>query len=108
MFSVAFSPDDGTVAAAGRRLVQVWDIPSAVEVARMPVPGNIDTPFRQAVRFSRDDRRLVLENDNGHTFWVWRPRDMIDRACTLVRRLMTPGEWQAHVRDGDPSATCPE
>jgi WD40 repeat protein len=107
MYSLAFSSDERDLAAAGGRLLQIWDVASGTEVARMPLRGDIaEQSSPPTLSFTSDGRRVSIANDFTRISWVWRPLDMIERACALVRRSMTEQEWQEYVRDGDSSTTC--
>ncbi|WP_420707044.1 WD40 repeat domain-containing protein [Streptomyces albus] len=103
--NLAFSPDGGTLAVAGRQgTVRLWDT-----AAHQPLGGPLPTGRDRAVAlaFSPDGGELYVA---GSRFPVRRytvaPRRAASRLCARGHGGLTPAQWHAALRDVPYRPTC--
>jgi WD40 repeat protein len=111
--SVAFSPDGNWVATANGADVydvgapgfraRIFEAATGQEIARMDQEGRVDV-----VRFSPDGKWLATAGQEHAALWLWRREDIIDVACTRLRRNLSPDEWMAVLGNESYSKSCPQ
>jgi WD40 repeat protein/energy-coupling factor transporter ATP-binding protein EcfA2 len=99
------SEDDKFVATSSYDLMgRVYEVESSRELWHVPVPESGFFPLA----FTSKDKYVVLAT-GSHEMVVerllWRPRDLIDRACALLDRNLKAEEWSAFSK-GAPPKTC--
>jgi hypothetical protein len=97
------------VATANARWLQLWEIASGAEAARIELEKDwYDDPGTHPVlRFRANGRFVSLSMEYRHRFWSWQPDDLIESACALlVQKALTRDEWD-HYLVGEPyRPTC--
>lgn len=105
IYSLAFSRDGGTIAAAGRnQIITLWDIHSG---------GILGTPFAGhnswiiSLAFNSDSTALI-SGDRGGTvsFWDLSIESRTNSACQIANRNLSEIEWQRFIPDEIYRATC--
>jgi WD40 repeat protein len=102
--SVAFGPDGKHVATASLdNAARVWDVTTGEQSARMSHDDEV-----RSVAFSPDGKYLATTSDDKTArVWLWRPKDLIDEACSRLTRNLTYDEWQRYLPDEAYRKTCP-
>jgi serine/threonine protein kinase/Tol biopolymer transport system component len=86
VMSVAFSPDDKTLAIGdGDDRTYLWDVSTRRIIATLTDPGTAPHPGVDSVAFSPDGQTLAVGDDNGSTY-LW---DLATRSITTT--LANPG-----------------
>jgi WD40 repeat protein len=101
--ALAIDPSGAYLASGGADLTaRVWEIASGREVSRISHRDPI-----KAVAFSPDGKYLLTITDRGVvTSWVWRPRDLIDAACSHLRGRFDTAHWRTVLRDRKAKPAC--
>ncbi|MGH2617380.1 MAG: WD40 repeat domain-containing protein, partial [Thermomicrobiales bacterium] len=105
VYGVAFSPDGATLAtAAADGRITLWDMGTNLELGAL----NGHTAAARSVSYS-DDGTLVSGGDDG-TVLVWSisTEAMLERACRIANRNLTPEEWEELMLNRPDQTTCPE
>jgi WD40 repeat protein len=86
-----------------RRIVRVQDAGGA-SVSHLRHDAKVSV-----FRFSLDGRSVVTASEDGLVrVWLWRPDDLLERACQVVSRgELTDEEWQDAFGSGPRRTTCP-
>jgi uncharacterized delta-60 repeat protein len=103
--SVVFSPDGQYIAFGNTDgTVRVWETATGAEIVRMMYDGGVNS-----VAFSNDGKYLVAGGaDKTARVWMWRPNDLINKACSHITRNLTSDEWENYVGEILPyQAVCP-
>ena len=88
-----FSPDGRTLAIAGEPDASLWDVATGTPVGRLSGGSR-----RAMLDLSRDGRRLLITNANGHgAVWDIDPQSWARHACKLANRTLTREEWEKFV-----------
>jgi len=99
-----FSPDARYLATLSGAEVQILDIASGHEIARI---DNGEAAF--GVLFTPEGERIVVgPKGRGKTVnvWEWNPDRLIDLACGQLTRNLSYEEWRRHIGDTPYSKTC--
>jgi WD40 repeat protein len=96
-----------TASAAGT--IRFWEPDSGRELARIQEESS-----PESVLLSPDGRYVATARDDGeagglsYSVHLWRPEDLIDQACTRLRRNLSRDEWRQYVGSGEPyRRVCP-
>ena len=102
--SVAFSPDSQYILSGSRDYtVRVWDVSTGKEVTRMIHDDRVNS-----VAFSPDGKYVVTGGeDNVVRIWVWRPEDILEKACTRLIRNLSQAEWEQYLGGEQYQPVCP-
>jgi WD40 repeat protein len=102
--SVAFSPDGKYAVSASRdQTARVWEVETRQEVTRIFHSSRLNS-----VTFSPDGKYLTSgSEDNIVRVWVWRPEDLIEKACSRLTRSLNRDEWQQYLGNEPYQAVCP-
>ena len=65
-------------------VIKVWETSGGNEVAEIKTAGN----------------------DNYATLWLWRPEDLISKACERLTQNLSAIEWQDYLGDMSYQKTC--
>ncbi len=92
-YRLAFSKDGNSIAAVCLdRTLQVWNAVTLEEEARIPFQFTVC-----GLAFGEADSRLrILSCDGTVREAVWRPEDVIDRACAVLGRNFSESEWSLY------------
>ncbi|WP_456845655.1 nSTAND1 domain-containing NTPase [Cellulomonas sp. P5_C6] len=107
--SLAFTPDSRAVVVGGAGTASVWDVdPGAatgMTLALSAVPSRSDVAVA-----TRDDGRAVvtLTDDGGVQLWAISPQALLEQACAVAGRNLSPAEWGAVLPNLPYAPTCPE
>jgi WD40 repeat protein len=100
----AISRDGRTLATGGDDgMVRLWDIRTGEAVGAL-LPG----VAKQSVvpSFTRDGMHLLASYETGDAYlWDIRPERLVDQACRVAGRRLTPAEWNEFLgaREYDPA-----
>jgi WD40 repeat protein len=94
---IAFSRE-GSLAIAGDH-VEVWDLAGRQRLARIPERS-------ATCAFSPDGKYLMTAGHFGTQTWLWRPKEIVEEACTRLGRNLTYQEWQNYMGDRAYRKTC--
>jgi WD40 repeat protein len=101
--ALAFSPGGEFIVYSGKDgTVRIWSVQEKRELARLNTPGPAP-----AVALSADRRLLAIGDSTGIRLTLWRDGDMIDFACGLLPRNLTPSEWTQYLPEEKYRKTCP-
>jgi WD40 repeat protein len=105
---LALSPDGQFMASGGYFAVELWNANTGESFA---VPIRLEVGLVSSLAFSNDGMVLAVGNISGrppHLLsldWV----DWIERACNMVGRNLSAGEWEAYLGpDVGYRRTCPQ
>ena len=107
--SLAFTPDSRSVVAGGAGTASVWSVdprtPTGMTLPLSALPSQSDV----AVTTLDEGRTVVtLTNDKGVQLWAFSPQALLDHACDLAGRNLTPDEWSTALPNLPYAQTCPE
>jgi WD40 repeat protein len=107
--SLAFTPDSRSVVAGGAGTVSVWSLdpraPAGITFPLSALPSRSDV----AVSTLDEGRTVVtLTNDAGVQRWAISPQALLEHACDVAGRNLTPDEWQIALPNLPYAATCPQ
>jgi WD40 repeat protein len=106
--SLAFTPDSRAVVAGGAGTASVQDL-GADEAAGMTLDLGA-SPSRSAVAVATRDAGatvVTLTEDQGVQLWPVSPEELLDQACAVAARNLTPAEWDAALPTMRYARTCP-
>jgi WD40 repeat protein len=109
--SMVFSADGkyvaGLTAASSGVTVHIWNVPTGTEAGLITMPTVVVT----SLAFDVTGKYLATGGLDGIRVWVWRPEDLIEEACSRVRRAsLTQAEWGKYLPGEEynkSAATCP-
>lgn len=101
--SLVFSRDSKYIVTTSRdQTARVWETKSGRELVRLNHDGEV---FRAG--FSADNEYVLTTSmDRTQRLWLWRPEDLIQRACDNVTRNLTHAEWSSYFRGEPYQPTC--
>ena len=86
---IGFTPDAKHIATAGQAYTRVFAVAAGDEVARILNPEPVGR-----VRFSSGDGKYLATNGAADTrVWVWRPDDVVRKACARLARTIAGPQW---------------
>jgi len=105
--SLVFTPDSGSLVAG-----------ATGRVAVLPLADGSGRAVSFAASSTRPDARLRIGTPDGGTMvtldeagtireWTTEPGRLVEHACNVVGRNLTPDEWRAVLPDRPWAATCP-
>ena len=113
VYTVAFSPDGGQLAAAstGGR-AWLWDVSTLRDGAQAaphePISFDASTDPLFTVAFSPDGGTLAASGaDRRVHLWTIDPQRAADALCARAGAPLTPDEWRRHVGDVPYTPPCP-
>jgi WD40 repeat protein len=89
------------VLAVGGRRTEILALPSGLTLATRDLPGD---PV--ALRFTPQDRRLLIALGANIEPWFWDSRQKIVEACERATRNLTPDEWRKLIPEKSYRTTC--
>lgn len=94
VFSVAWSSSGRYLATASYdKTAGIWEASSGHQVVRL---NHQDYVFR--VAFSPDERFIATASKDGTAkIWLWKPDDLIDKACQYLTRDLSLEEWRQYL-----------
>jgi WD40 repeat protein len=106
--SLAFTPDSRSVVAGGAGTASVWSVdprtPAGMTLPLSALPSQSDV----AVSTLDEGQTVVtLTNDKGVQLWAFSPQALLDHACDLAGRNLTPDEWSTALPNLPYAQTCP-
>jgi WD40 repeat protein len=105
---VGFTPDGQYLFTGGMditiRLWEAWDTATPREVARLR-PN--DHYYQHHIAFSSDGKYLGTAQTGDHrvNLWLWRPKDLVSEACSVLTGILTAEEWD-RFRKANNHNTC--
>jgi WD40 repeat protein len=107
--AIALSPKGthlATLAVDTNAQVQVWEIASGKEIARIETEGLViaialEQKYLATVSQSFQLGNLVMQ------VWPWHPEALIHETCKRLTRNLTPEEWQQYLPDDPYRQICP-
>ena len=104
--SISFNKDGSHFATSSvDGSARVWNVVSGQEVSRVNFGEEVDK-----VQFSLDGKYLIttLSGDNNSRINIdlWRPKDLIEEACSRLHRNLTYEEWAFFIGDEPYRKTC--
>jgi WD40 repeat protein/DNA-binding SARP family transcriptional activator len=102
---ITWSADGTQLFTSGNGVVDLWDARTMSHIGSLSVGG-------------KDDVATVLPLEDGHTVliarpqgdvltWDLRPQHLLDLACDLAGRNLTPEEWASYLGERPYRQTCP-
>jgi WD40 repeat protein len=99
------SEDDRFVATSSNDFMgRVYDVATLREVWHIPLRQGDFFPLA----FTSRDKYVVLATGSEEMVvkrFLWRPQDLIDRACALLDHNLTSDDWKAFSKEAPPT-TC--
>ena len=106
--SLAFTPDSRAVVAGGAGTASVWDVdPRAAAGTTLALTA---LPSRSEVAVATLDGGqtvVTLTEDRGVQLWETSPRALLEHACDVAGRNLTPTEWRSALPNLPYAQTCP-
>ncbi|MGH6899689.1 MAG: toll/interleukin-1 receptor domain-containing protein [Geminicoccaceae bacterium] len=94
------------VTASDDRTVRVWNATTGAIVAQFEHDADVTD-----AEFSPDGKYVLSaggRSDRKARLWLWRPEDLIDEACSRLRRKsLSDEEWRQYVATENRLPTCP-
>ena len=99
-----FSPDSQYLLTGSYdRNARIWSVDTGLEVARTTLGDTV-----AEVSFSPDGKWAAAVATSGDVaWWLWRPNDLLDLACSYLHRNLSTGEWNRAIPDERFAKTCP-
>ncbi|MET0787890.1 MAG: hypothetical protein ABWY33_01490, partial [Cellulomonas sp.] len=105
-WEMAYSADGKQIITTGNGVVELWDAATLEHVRSLNVGSRDDVATPRAMA---DGYTLVVAHPRGQVLtWDTRPQHLLDVACRLAGRNLSPTEWEEHVGDRPYEETCPD
>lgn len=99
----AYSPNGEYLGAVGAGRVKVWEVATGQLVGGIPTATRITD-----LAFMPGNHLLATAGrDNRVTLWYWRPEDLIEQACSRLKRNLSKSEWRDFLGARPYRKTCP-
>lgn len=101
--AMAFSLDGRwLVTGCDDKTVRVWDFANSRQIMRLTHEENVS-----AVALSPHHQYLATASGRVVKLWLYRPEDLIVKACSHLARNLTLEEWQQYIGKEQYRKTCP-
>jgi WD40 repeat protein len=102
----AFDSTGHFLATAGEdKMARIWNVEAGTLIAQLSHDADV-----RSIAFSPNDKYVLSgggRSDRTGRLWLWRPGDLIDEACSRLRRKsLTGDEWERYIGAAPYRETC--